>query len=77
VGEGVVEGPLVSDMGEGEIRSTSGSLREGLDDLFTVSRLGVPDRLARSRSCTHSCYLSVIPASLRRACLGPKRWKAA
>jgi putative transposase len=32
--------------------SAAASLREGLEDMFTVRRLGVPDRLARSMSCT-------------------------
>jgi putative transposase len=30
------------------------SLREGLDEMFTVRRLGVADRLARSLSCTNA-----------------------
>jgi putative transposase len=34
--------------------SAAASLREGLEDMFTVRRLGVPDRLARSLSCTNA-----------------------
>jgi putative transposase len=33
--------------------SAAASLREGLEEMFTVRRLGVPDRLARSMSCTN------------------------
>jgi putative transposase len=32
----------------------AGSLREGLDEMFTVRRLGVSDRLARTLSCTNA-----------------------
>lgn len=34
--------------------SAAASLREGLEDMFTLRRLGAPDRLARSLSCTNS-----------------------
>jgi len=34
--------------------SAAASLREGLDDMFTVRRLGAGDRLARSLSCTNA-----------------------
>lgn len=33
--------------------SAAASLREGLDEMFTVRRLEVSDRLARSLSCTN------------------------
>jgi putative transposase len=33
--------------------SAAASLREGLDEMFTLRRLGVSDRLARSLSCTN------------------------
>jgi len=34
--------------------SAAASLREGLEDMFTVRRLGASDRLARSLSCTNA-----------------------
>ncbi len=34
--------------------SAAASLREGLDDMFTVRRLGASDRLARTLSCTNA-----------------------
>jgi transposase-like protein len=34
--------------------SAASSLREGLEDMFTVRRLGASDRLARSLSCTNA-----------------------
>jgi putative transposase len=33
---------------------SAGSLREGLEDMFAVRRLGPSDRLARSLSCTNA-----------------------
>ena len=49
------------------------SLREGLDDMFTVRRLGVPDRLARTMSCTNAIesMFSVVQDLTRRV----KRWR--
>jgi putative transposase len=51
----------------------AGSLREGLDDMFTVRRLGVPDRLARTMSCTNAIesMFSVVENLTRRV----KRWR--
>ena len=47
---------------EADHPSASASLLEGLDDMFTVRRLGVSDRLARSLSCTNAIesMISVI-----------------
>ena len=43
------------------------SLREGLDDMFTVRRLGASDRLARSLSCTNAVesMISTVRLSAR------------
>ena len=49
------------------------SLREGLEEMFTVRRLGVPDRLARTMSCTNciESMFSVVDDLTRRI----KRWR--
>ena len=49
------------------------SLREGLDEMFTVRRLGVSDRLARSLGCTNAAesMISVARDTTRRV----KRWR--
>lgn len=49
------------------------SLREGLDEMFAVRRLGVGDRLARSLSCTNviESMISVVADLTRRV----KRWR--
>jgi len=49
------------------------SLREGLEEMFTVRRLGVGDRLARSLGCTNAAesMISVARDTTRRV----KRWR--
>jgi transposase-like protein len=58
---------------EAKYPSAAASLREGLDDMFTVRRLGVSDRLARSLSCTNSIesMISIVRTTTARV----KRWK--
>jgi len=53
--------------------SAAASLREGLEDMFTVRRLGVPDRLARSLSCTNAIesMISVVRSLTDRV----KTWR--
>jgi transposase-like protein len=53
--------------------SAAASLREGLEDMFTVRRLGVGDRLARTMSCTNviESMISVVSDLTRRV----KRWR--
>jgi len=60
---------------EADHPSAAASLLEGLDDMFTVRRLGVSDRLARSLSCTNSIesMISVIRGLTGRV----TKWKDA
>jgi transposase-like protein len=53
--------------------SAAASLREGLDEMFAVRRLGVSDRLARTMSCTNAIesMISVVQDLSRRV----KRWR--
>ncbi len=53
--------------------SAAASLREGLEDVVTVRRLGASDRLARSLSCTNSIesMISVVRGLTDRV----KRWR--
>ncbi len=51
----------------------AGSLREGLDEMFTVRRLGVDGRLARTLTCTN-CVESMISIA-RDICRHVKRWR--
>jgi len=51
----------------------AGSLREGLDEMFTVRRLGVGDRLARTLTCTNAIesMISICRDTTRNV----KRWR--
>ncbi len=53
--------------------SAAASLREGLDDMFTVRRLGASDRLARSLSCTNN--IESMISTVRLVSSGVKRWR--
>ncbi len=58
---------------EREHPSAAASLREGLDDMFTVRRLGASDRLARSLSCTNAVESMI--STVRHVSSGVKRWR--
>lgn len=58
---------------EREHPSAAASLREGLDDMFTVRRLGASDRLARSLSCTNA--IESMISTVRLVSSGVKRWR--
>jgi putative transposase len=60
---------------EREHPSAAASLREGLDDMFTVRRIGVSDSLARSLSCTNS--IESMISTVRLLCGRVKRWRDA
>ena len=53
--------------------SAAASLREGLDDMFSVRRLGASDRLARSLSCTNA--IESMISTVRLVSSGVKRWR--
>lgn len=55
--------------------SAAASLREGLEEMFTVRRLGVTDRLARSLSCTNSIESAI--SVVRNLTDRVKRWQDA
>lgn len=58
---------------EADHPSAAASLREGLEEMFTVRRLGASDRLARSLSCTNAIesMISVVRDVTARV----KRWQ--
>ncbi|MGH8301130.1 MAG: IS256 family transposase [Steroidobacteraceae bacterium] len=58
---------------EREHPSAAASLREGLDDMFTVRRLGASDTLARSLSCTNA--IESMISTVRLVSSGVKRWR--
>jgi putative transposase len=53
----------------------SASILEGLDEMLTVIRLGLPDGLRRSLGCTNA--IESLMAVVRQVCCNGKRWRDA
>jgi transposase-like protein len=53
----------------------SASILEGLDEMLTVIRIGLPDQLRRSLGCTN--VIESLMAVLRTVCHNVKRWRDA
>jgi putative transposase len=53
----------------------SGSILEGIDEILTVTRLGLPKELRRSLACTN--IIENVMGTVRRVCRNVKRWRAA
>ncbi len=51
------------------------SIIEGLDEILTVSRLGLPSQLRRSLACTN--IVENMNGTIRRVCRNVKRWRDA
>src|SRR5271166_1117199 len=51
----------------------SGSILEGIDEILTVTRLGLPKELRRSLACTN--IIENVMGTVRRVCRNVKRWR--
>ena len=60
---------------EREAPGVSRSILEGLDEILTVSRLGLPAELRRSLACTN--IIENMMGTVRRVCRNVKRWQSA
>jgi putative transposase len=60
---------------EREAPGVSGSLLEGLDEILTVTRLGLPAELRRSLACTN--IIENVMGTVRRISRNVKRWSSA
>ena len=60
---------------EHEAPGVGASILEGLDELLTVNRLGLPAQLRRSLACTNS--IENMMGTVRRVCRNVKRWRNA
>lgn len=60
---------------ERDAPGVSASLLEGLDEILTVSRLGLPAELRRSLACTN--IIENMNGTVRRVCRNVKRWQDA
>lgn len=60
---------------EQEAPGAATSILEGLDEMLTVNRLGLPTQLRRSLACTNS--IENMMGTVRRVCRNVKRWRNA
>ena len=60
---------------EREASGVANSLLEGLDEMLTVNRLGLPPQLRRALACTNS--IENMMGTVRRVCRNVKRWRNA
>ena len=60
---------------EHEAPGVSGSMLEGLDEILTVNRLGLPEELRRSLACTNA--IENMQGTIRRVTRNVKRWRDA
>ena len=60
---------------EREAPGVAGSIREGLDEMLTVSRLGLPKALRRALACTNA--IENMQGTIRRVSRNVKRWQHA
>src|SRR5271157_1322857 len=59
---------------EHEAPGVSGSILEGLDEILTVVRLGLPTELRRALACTN--IIENMMSTVRRVCRNVKRWRS-
>jgi hypothetical protein len=57
------------------VNLTAGSILEGLDEILTVNRLGLPIELRRSLACTN--IIENMNGTVRRVSRNVKRWRDA
>lgn len=60
---------------ERDAPGVSGSILEGLDEILTVNRLGLPTELRRALACTN--IIENMNGTIRRVCHNVKRWQDA
>ena len=60
---------------ERESPGVSGSILEGIDEILTVTRLGLPAELRRSLACTN--IIENMNGTIRRVCHNVKNWQDA
>jgi putative transposase len=59
---------------EKDWKGVSASILEGLDEMLTVTRLGLPPELRRSLACTN--MIENVMGTLRRVCRNVKYWRS-
>jgi putative transposase len=59
---------------ERDAPGVSASILEGLNEILTVARLGLPAELRRSLACTN--IIENVMRTVRRVCRNVKRWQS-
>ncbi len=59
---------------EADWDGVAGSILEGLDEMLTVTRLGLPHELRRSLACTN--IIENVMGTVRRVCRNVKHWRS-
>jgi len=59
---------------EREAPGVAASILEGIDEILTVTRLGLPNGLRRSLACTN--IIENMMGTIRRVCRNVKRWRS-
>lgn len=59
---------------EKDWEGVSASIQEGLDEMLTVTRLGLPPELRRSLACTN--IIENVMGTVRRVCRNVKYWRS-
>ena len=59
---------------EKDWKGVSASILEGLDEMLTVTRLGLPPELRRSLACTN--IIENVMGTVRRVCRNVKYWRS-
>jgi transposase-like protein len=60
---------------EHDAPGVSASILEGLDEILTVTRLGLPKEFRRALACTN--VVENVMSTVRRVCRNVKRWRSA
>src|SRR5262249_1585537 len=60
---------------EHDAPAVSASILEGLDEILTVTRLGLPKEIRRPLACTN--IVENVMSTVRRVCRNVKRWRSA
>jgi len=59
---------------EADWKGVSASILEGIDEMLTVTRLGLPRELRRSLACTN--IIENVMGTVRRVCRNVKYWRS-
>ena len=71
----MIRASAISRAGWNDAPGVSASVLEGLDEILTVTRLGLPKELRRALACTN--IVENVISTVRRVYRNVKRWRSA